>query len=246
VPKKNNIEENKLSGEKKAGLYLTISFHLIVLIIFLCYGIKKQVETETSFVLDFTKQEELEKEQKLLEMKEQVSKEVDELLAQARSQSPRNVSVKVDGQKLRDDRHKNPSDVYDEAKELQKKLDANKRKAEQALDSEDDVNLNSSDEDSQAEEYKGPSVLSWRLDGRSAIKLPVPAYKCQGGGVVTVAIIVNQKGAVTTARVVDGISDPDECLRQYAVNAAGRSKFSRSDTAPEKQAGEIVYQFIAQ
>jgi len=236
-----------MAGEKKAGLYLTVSFHLVVLIIFLCYGIKKQVETETSFVLDFTKQEELEKAEKLLEMKEQVSREVDELLAQARSQAPRNVAVQVrDGQQLKDDRHKNPSDVYDEAKELQKRLDENKRKAAEALDSEDDVSLNSAKEDSQAEEYKGPSVVSWRLDGRSAIKLPIPAYKCEGGGDVTVAIIVNRKGSVDRAQVVDNLSSSDDCLRQYAVNAASRSKFSRSETAPERQAGEIVYRFMAQ
>jgi len=245
VKKKTNIE-HKITSEKRAGLYLTISFHLVVLIVFLCYGIKKQVETETSFVLDFTKQEELEKEQKLLELKEQVSKEVDELLASVRTQTPRNVSVRVDGKQLRDDRHKNPSDVYDQARELQKKLDANKRKADQALDSEDDVNLNSAQEDSDAEEYKGPSVLSWRLDGRSAIRLPVPAYKCLGGGDVTVAIIVNRKGAVINSRVVEEVSSSDDCLRQYALNAAGRSRFSRSETAPERQAGEIVYQFIAQ
>ncbi len=235
-----------MTGEKKAGLYLTISFHLICLIVFLCYGIKKQVETETSFVLDFTRQEELEKEQKILEMKEQVSREVDELLAQARSQTPRNVAVKVDGTQLKDDRHKNPTDVYDQARELQKKLDANRKNAEQSLDSEDDVNVNQAKEDTDAEEYKGPSVVSWRLDNRSAIKLPVPAYKCQGGGDVRVTIVVNRNGPVTATRVVDELSTPDDCLRQYAVNAAGRSKFSRSDTAPEKQAGEIVYRFIAQ
>ena len=44
--------------------------------------------------------------------------------------------------------------------------------------------------------YKGPSVLSWVLDNRRALSLPIPVYKCQGGGTVTIQIIVGRNGYV--------------------------------------------------
>ena len=49
------------SKEKKTGFYATIIFHLVVLIIFLLTAIHGVVSEETSFVLDFSKLEELEK-----------------------------------------------------------------------------------------------------------------------------------------------------------------------------------------
>lgn len=237
-----------MPDEKRAGLYLTLSFHLVIIIIFLCYRIGKEVEKETSFVLDFTKQEELEKEERLLQMKEEVSREVDELIAQARGQAPRNVAVDASrGRNLKDDRHSNPSDVYDEARRVQERLDASRREAGRELDSEEDVSLSSErDEPEESEVYTGPSVLSWRLDGRNALKLPIPSYKCQGAGDVTVAIVVNRKGAVTAVRLVEEVSSSNDCLRQYALEAAKRSRFNASGDAPERQAGEIVYRFIAQ
>ena len=48
------------SKEKKTGFYATIIFHLVVLIIFLLTAIHGVVSEETSFVLDFSKLEELE------------------------------------------------------------------------------------------------------------------------------------------------------------------------------------------
>ncbi len=235
----------KINKEDKAGLYLTISFHLIVLIVFLAYSIHSTIKQETSFVLDFTKQEELEKQQELLEFKESVSEELDALIAQAQSKTPRNVAVDA-GAKLRDDRNSNPSEVYDEAEKLQKKLDASRREAEAASDDEENIALSTTQEKKVEETYTGPSVVSWRLDGRKAINLSIPAYKCEGGGDVSVAIVVNRRGYVIAAKIVESVSSADPCLCDYAVKAANRSRFSRSDSAPEKQAGEILYRFIAQ
>mgnify|MGYP003312221958 CR=1 FL=1 len=99
---------------------------------------------------------------------------------------------------------------------------------------------------SDAPEYKGPSVLSYQLDGRKAIYLPVPVYKCYGGGDVYVQITVNKKGYVTNAQIIESASTPDECLHKYAIEAAKKSRFTAKSKAPDKQIGEIVYRFIAQ
>ena len=150
-------------------------------------------------------------------------------------------------QTLRDDRFKNPNQVYDEARELQRKLDASRAAALREQGNEEDaVATGDNLPDSNAPQYKGPSVISYSLDGRKAISLPVPAYKCQGGGDVSIRITVNRKGYVTAATVISNVSSSDECIIKMAVDAAKRSRFRASSTAPDKQIGEIVYRFIAQ
>ena len=59
-----------MKSEEKAGLRITVIFHLVVLIVLLLYGIGTEIMPENSFVLDFSKQEEkeqVEKQEKLEE-----------------------------------------------------------------------------------------------------------------------------------------------------------------------------------
>ena len=236
------------SKEKKAGFYTTVIFHLVVIIICLLTAIQRVASEETSFVLDFSKLEEIERIEKQEELKAQASKELEDLLSgKASSSAYRNVAVDRSSQALKDDRFKNPNQVYDEARELQRKLDAS-RAAALTEQGADDAAQASQDNlpDSNAPQYKGPSVISYSLDGRKALSLPVPAYKCQGGGDVSVQIAVNRKGYVVSAAVIESVSSSDECLVRSAVAAAKRSRFRASSSAAEKQIGEIVYRFIAQ
>jgi len=238
-----------LKLENKAGLYLTIAVHLLAIIILLATRIGALLSEETSFVLDFSKQEQIEKQQEEERFKEEVSKELDDMIAGRRPDKIRNVVVDAGaakGNELKDDRFRNPRQVYDEAKELQRKLDASRKEAE-AYQGSDDVPVQSkSSEEKKSDSYKGPSVLSYSLDGRKAMSLPIPVYKCVGGGDVYVSITVNRKGYVVSASVMGDISANDSCIREYAVKAAKASRFTSSATAPEKQQGEIVYRFIAQ
>ncbi|MEG0518069.1 MAG: hypothetical protein RR555_04255 [Bacteroidales bacterium] len=233
--------------EKKIGFYSTVIFHLLMIIGFLLTGIHGIIREETSFVLDFTKQEELEQMDKVVQMKEQASKEIDDILSgRAPDNQYRNVAVDRSSKALKDDRFKNPNQVYDEAKALQKKLDASRREAMKEQGADDAVSGESKESNNKVQTYKGPSVISYSLDGRKSISLPVPVYKCYGGGDVSVRILVNKKGYVVDAQVIDSVSAPDDCIRRYAVDAAKRSRFTASASAPDKQAGEIVYRFIAQ
>jgi hypothetical protein len=63
---------------------------------------------------------------------------------------------------------------------------------------------------------------------------------------VTVIIAVNNQGQVINAKVDDGVSSSDGCLRAFAIRAARLSRFSASTTAPSRQIGTITYAFIAQ
>ena len=234
--------------EDRVGFYTTLVFHLAVLVILLGISIGRVATQEQSFVLDFTKQEELEKLQKEIELKEEVNKNLEDLLSRQPRERIRNVAVDA-GSKLRDDRFKNPSEVYDEARELQRKLDASKRDAlaQQAADEAVDLTPQKGPETSEpARAYSGPSVISYELDGRKALTLPVPAYKGYGAGDVMVDIEVNPAGRVTAARVRADASSGDASLHSFALDAARRSRFSASAEADKVQAGWILYRFIAQ
>ncbi len=234
--------------EDRVGFYTTLVFHLSVLIILLLVSIGHVATSETSFVLDFTKQEELEKLQKEIELKEEVNKNLEDMLARQPRERIRNVAVDA-GSKLRDDRFKNPSEVYDEARELQRKLDASRRYvlAQQAKEEAVDLTPQKGEPSSEpAQAYHGPSVISYELEGRKALSLPVPAYKGYGAGDVLVDIEVNPAGRVTAARVRADGSSADASLHSFAIDAAKRSRFSASADAAKTQQGWILYRFIAQ
>lgn len=230
----------------KAGLYTTIAFHLIILIVLLSISISQVASPESSFVLDFTKQEEIEAQQKEMEFKEEVSRKLDEQFGQVPRENIRNVAV--DASRLKDDRNTDVKALNKEVRDLQKKLDASRKEAmaqEKAL--EEAVEMDNRDESaSEAKAYKGPSVVSYDLEGRKASYLHIPAYKGYNGGDVYVKIAVNRKGRVISAQAIKEISVNDPQLQELAVEAAKRSRFSAKEDAKEAQLGEIVYRFVKQ
>ena len=242
------MRENLSNKENKAGLYLTIIFHLVVVIVLLVYQIDSRIKAESSFVLDFTKQEEIEKEKKLQEMKTEVSKRLDDLIAAARANNKdiKNLAVDASSQ-LKDDRNTDAEQLYKDAERLADELKAG-QSAIQEDAREETVELPSQkkEDKSKTKEYRGPSVVSYNLDGRKASHLSIPAYRCYSSGDVTVIITVDPQGKVVGAQVMDEISSGDQCLRSFAVRAARLSRFSVSKDAPSRQRGEIVYRFIAQ
>ncbi|MDR1341153.1 MAG: energy transducer TonB [Prevotellaceae bacterium] len=110
----------------------------------------------------------------------------------------------------------------------------------------DNVALDESRQDAEdGQAYKGPSIVSYYLEGRTAIHLPVPSYKCFTGGDVTVLIDVNPQGYVIAAEIDKKNSNRDECLHRAAINAAERARFSPLQKSGT-QKGNIVYRFVAQ
>mgnify|MGYP003293788758 CR=1 FL=1 len=234
--------------DERPGLYITVIFHLTVIIVLLLYQIDSTIRREESFVLDFSKQEEIERRKEEAEFKEDISKRLDELIAAAKSLSTPIRNIAVDASQLKDDRGTDAEQLYKDAERLAKDLKNGQKDAIEEDARNETVELPSQNkkDDSKAKEYSGPSVVSYTLDGRKASHLKIPAYRCNGGGDVTVIITVNNGGNVVGAKVMDSISSSDQCLRNFAVRAARLSKFSASQTAPPNQTGEIVYRFIAQ
>ena len=236
--------------ENRAGLYLTVIFHLTVIIVLLLYSIDSTLKREESFVLDFSKQEEIERKEKEEVMKQDISQKLEEMIAAARQQSSgqiRNIAVDA-GAQLKDDRGTDADQLYKDAERLARELKNGQKDGieEDARSETVEMPHQKKSDNSQQKAYSGPSVLSYTLDGRKASHLPIPAYRCYGAGDVTVIIKVNNAGQVVSAKVMEEISSSDNCLRSFAIRAARLSRFSASQTAPANQTGEIVYRFIAQ
>jgi len=236
----------RLDKDDRAGIYITVIFHLTVIIILLASQLRISLQKENSFVLDFTKQEEIERLEKELEFKEEVSRRLDELIAAQGLDGTPIRNVAVDRGSLRDDRGTNAEELYRDAERLQSELDGGRSLEDLEEDYVPIPEKTDPKKEEKKETYSGPSVVSYMLEGRKASRLPIPAYRCMGAGEVTVDIVVDNAGNVLIAKVNEAVSSTDGCLRSYAIRAARSAKFSASPTAPARQQGNIVYAFIAQ
>ena len=233
----------RISKDDRVGLYITVIVHLSVLIVLMGIQLGATLKKESSFVLDFTKAEQIEKLKKELDLKQAINERLNEMLAGG-YEPVRNIAV--DRSSLKDDRHsaEDAEQLYKDVEKLRKDLQS----APEIPEENEVVAEPVKSKETKREEvrYSGPSVLSWELEGRKASRLPIPAYRCLGAGEVRINITVDKQGNVTGAKVDEGSSSSDGCLRSFAVRAARMSKFSMSSTAPDRQQGFIIYQFVAQ
>ena len=237
----------KLSADQKAGLYITAIVHLAVIIVLLVAQIGYQIKRENTFVLDFTKQEEKEKVEREEELRQSAAEKLEPLIAAAAGIPIRNIAVNRSPGQLKDDRNTDAEKLYRDAERLAKDLKDGQNRQENPDDYANVPDPVRNEERNQPKKtYSGPSVLSWSLEGRKASHLPIPAYRCMGFGQVTVIITVNNNGQVINAKVDEGASSSDSCLRNFAIRAARLSRFNISQTAPSRQMGTITYAFIAQ
>ena len=236
----------KLTPDQKAGILITAIVHLAVIIVLLVCQIGYAVQRENTFVLDFTKQEEQERVEEQEKLTRSAMEQLEQMIAASRTQPVR--SIAVNRSQLKDDRNTDADQLYRDAERLAQDLkDGQHRQMDDPEDFvQDPVAPPVDPKPRKQETYSGPSVLSWSLDGRKATHLPIPAYRCVGAGEVTVIITVNNQGTVVDAKIDDGSSSRDGCLRNFATRAARLSKFNASTTAPARQMGTITYLFIAQ
>ena len=103
--------------------------------------------------------------------------------------------------------------------------------------------------------YEGQVTVSYQLQGRTHRKLPVPGYKCQVAGTVSIAITVSKNGRVSNARIDEvtilgnggqpfSESEADDCIAQAALESARASIFDASTV--ESTSGRLNYRFLAQ
>lgn len=238
----------------KVGILGTISIHLSLAIVLLIIKMNfnptpRQVEVEVNFnneLLPITE-----------EQKEKIDKEavaVAELLRHGlEAGAIKNVAVDAASNELnptlQDDKGINASDLYREAGMVKQRLNENKDHYEKSLMNGQEEIPNTPIKNTAPKEegkYKGPAVISYFLEGRKAIGLPVPSYKCQFGGQVVVDIEVSPEGKVVKASIDSKNSLNDDCIDSSAIAAAYDSYFTVSPNSPSRQKGSITYLFVPQ
>lgn len=154
---------------------------------------------------------------------------------------------------LRDDRGTNTSEINESARDIAAGMEANRAayeaglaEAQSILDAErEKPTEQGKNSKSQDAKYKGGVTVrySFKDPVRTKRDLVIPAYKCEAGGQVEVAVVLNNGGEVVSARVVSG---GDERMREEALKAARASLFNIDNTAPARHSGTITYTFIPQ
>lgn len=95
--------------------------------------------------------------------------------------------------------------------------------------------------------YKGPTTVSYYLEGRYDISLPIPVYKCQGNGKVVMSIEVNQQGYIVKTEVDRAKSNiSEDCILETAQKAARSTRFNPLASGSATQKGILTYIFIGQ
>ena len=235
------------SNGNLAGILITVSIHLAVIIILLLTVVEPSIRKQSAtYEFDFTKQDEIEKLEKEVQRQKALNDRLEKLLKEngVGSEPVRNVTV--DRGSLKDDRGTDAEKLYREAERIQKQYEEIMSRGDDSFIAMKEPRHSEKKEEEQKSVYSGPSVLSYEVAGRKGSYLPIPAYKCMGEGEVTVNVTVNPQGKVIAASVKDDVSSDDSCLRAYAVRAAQSSMFSSKAGAPAKEYGYITYRFIAQ
>ncbi|MFI3299765.1 MAG: energy transducer TonB [Rikenellaceae bacterium] len=236
----------------RIGLLVTVVVYLSLAIMFVTYKIVVQQVPVQSVEIEFQEmeliEEVVEQEDEIQQIEDYYGGRVDNRISNADSKF---------NETLRDSKNSNASEIYDEAERVQRELAEGQerfRREMQELEGggrQDNTvpesNVKSKDGDRNQDAFVGGNVtVSFSLDGRTALYLDIPAYKCMSGGKVVVNISVNRNGYVTSASVERSTSTSDNCLHREAVASAKASTFNVSASAPDSQKGSITYVFVAQ
>lgn len=234
----------KIKPSKYWAVIITLLFHTI-LVWGLFFMENNRFEKEKIYELDLetkiSKEEVIEKEQKLKELAKQ---QVQELL------SNKGAKRFVSGEKLQES---TLEDLKEEYSEREKKADKILKKSEPKPEDTDNKEIALKEEIKEAAKerqtvfFVGNSRVEYFLAERYRVKLPIPVYQCEGGGVVEIAIQVNKQGMVVEAEVVKQRSrSASECMQEAALYSALNSQFSERPEYVGLQKGRIVYQFVPQ
>ena len=238
--------------EHRHGVMGTVIFHLVLAIFLVCVGISRlDSQQRMEIEIDMPepeivqqKQEELKKQEEII--RQSADEEVNEML--------RSLAVNEDIVKKNSETqpHEQIEEYIEQIREEIEgsyggRYQANKNKHYK----EDSIRFQQDQKERmldslQSTVYVGKSSVSYNIKGRYKTYLPIPIYKCEFGGKVVVAVVVNRQGRVIKAEVVDAESRKDDSLREVAVDAALKSEFNADEKAPDRQTGTITYNFVKQ
>lgn len=236
----------------RVGLLVTVVVYLTLAIFFVTYKIII-LPSQTIFA-----EIEFQEEQQPQELQEELIEELQELQDYQSENIQNKISSETSqfNETLRDNKNTDAAKIYEDAERMQRELQQNRQEYERSLrEIEQTANQNHKErqnvdgeqgDKNQDAFVRGNVAAAFTLEGRTAVYIDIPAYKCMGGGQVLVNISVNRSGKVTSAQVEKATSATDRCLINEAIASAKASTFSTSVSAPDPQRGTILFTFVAQ
>ncbi len=231
----------EIYNESKNGIIITLVFHIVVFIVLNIgqFRIKKEF-IEDELIIDFPDEYfEMPQAAQEINKTEQINQSNSQITNNASNRATSNEQKQLD-QAILDELERARELVQDVSRQLSKEIPTvddlqMPEKTSEGLDPDSLLkNL-----------YSGESNVEYSLENRYHIRLPIPVYLSQYGGLVRVNIVVDTKGNVISAEPQNTNNLPEQLL-SYAKTAALRTKFNASGNAPSRQAGYIQYRFIAQ
>lgn len=239
----------------KIGILTTIIIHLLLITLFMVinFGVFKKKKEKQEVLIDFVDPKVMEKA--IEEKKEEVKK-----LSQQQFIKDLQKEYSVKNIAVNEADHDAKPAIDQMVKDIKSELNIKdnnrateqinpKQKIEEIKKQDVKVSDKRPKYNAQGEKlfYKGPTTISYSLEGRTEVYINPPVYQCQGSGKVMMDIVVDRSGYVVVASINKAKSQiTDECLEEAANRAALTTRFNASNSAPEKQRGTITYIFIAQ
>ena len=236
----------------KVGILGTIALNLVLAILFFILELSGSSNIQYAEVsVDFERQYEILPEPPPEEQRQLLPD--DALDPTKEYEAIKNIAVDATKEDLNagltDEKNIDADELYKEAERIREQMEQNRQRWEEGQDAlaQEIPNVEKKIIEEQDEtQFKGPSVISYFLKDRRAMRLPVPSYKCENGGRVVVDIEVMRNGRVSKASIDAANSVIDDCINAAAITAAKTSIFSISDIAQSKQKGSITYLFVPQ
>jgi hypothetical protein len=241
------------------GILGTVILHLIAAIIFMSFQLRTlNIEASDEFLIEFAPEDDQETralEDALMELPlssiEKILRDDPEMLNIARNlanRSPEQINpddyIDMVKEELIKSGKLGEDNYIDEQKKAAEQTEEEELAYENKEDQKEDKPLESQE---MAANYKGPTRIYYELPGRTHTYLPIPIYKCQGSGKISLSIEVNQKGRVEKAQLIASQSTTtEECLAEVAIKYALVSRFNADVNSPKVQTGTLTYHFVAQ
>jgi hypothetical protein len=246
----------KRADFKYLAIITALALHAIVLAI-LNYVPMQHVDQELDYMpVDMAEFEELPEEKTLEEiLAERIQEDVANLVADAnteRSSQRESYSSRRQEQRAEQEVDQELEDFAREEFERVRQERAQREAAnpDEDVAPDDDRKLTQEELDAydyHGQSYNGKVTGEVNVPGREVRYLHIPGYKCRGGGVVVLNIIVDRAGDVIEAEIDPARSNySGDCMPSEALSSAQKSKFFKKSDGPKRSAGTITYRFIPQ
>lgn len=240
----------------KEGLLGTIIIHLVVVTVILIMKINTIQNKESALTVNLLSEEQVQELLDPEENKEQIQNKPIYTPAEREYLQARNIGTNEADRKASDRIDQMVNDIKNELNIKDPSPSEMKSTSSQSSPSEDALPDKTVKEEKTKITrsttgirtfYKGPTTVSYYLEGRYDVRLPIPVYKCQGNGKVVMDIEVNQEGYIVKFEIDRARSNiPEDCIMETAEKAARTTRFNAVSSGPSTQHGSLTYIFIGQ